>query len=220
MQLNISFEKYKLSTKITTPFSIKDILKSVKIALNVKDICLLVVDDQNEILSEAEVLLPSGVQKNLYLLRSSEPPEPVQIKTEKEPSIEEMIMQVTGASEKIVVKKQEARPQFDFFEQLSNGNNSLSRLLSVLQGLEERTNELRGMSMRSQYNVEPNENFVRELKDMGFPEDRARAALIRTRNDVTRATDILLNGEDVGDNNNPNQSSNHDAHPDDNNEEH
>lgn len=220
MLLNISFEKYNLSTKITTPFSIKDILANVKSTLNIKEINFLVVDEQNEILSETEVLLPSGEPKNLYLLRNTEHPEPVQIKNEKEPSIEEMIMQVTGASEKIVVKKQEIKAPFDFFEQLSNGNNSLSRLLSVLQGLEERNNELRGFEMRAQHNVEPNENYVRELKDMGFPEDRARAALIRTRNDVTRATDILLSGEDVGDsNNNPNPSTNHNDNEDDNNED-
>ena len=94
MLLNISFEKYNLSTKITTPFSIKDILTNVKSALNIKEINFLVVDEQNEILSETEVLLPSGEPKNLYLLRNTEHPEPVQIKNEKEPSIEEMIMQV------------------------------------------------------------------------------------------------------------------------------
>jgi uncharacterized UBP type Zn finger protein len=45
-------------------------------------------------------------------------------------------------------------------------------------------------------NIEANENLVNQLKDMGFPEDRARAALIRAGNQLSIATDILL-GEDV-----------------------
>ena len=44
-------------------------------------------------------------------------------------------------------------------------------------------------------NIEANENLVNQLKDMGFAEDRARAALIRARNQVSIATDILLGEE-------------------------
>lgn len=40
--------------------------------------------------------------------------------------------------------------------------------------------------------IEPNETHVNTLKEMGFPEDRVRAALIRTRNNINRATDILI----------------------------
>ena len=40
--------------------------------------------------------------------------------------------------------------------------------------------------------IEADEKALRELKDMGFPEDRARQALINSRNDINRATEILL----------------------------
>ena len=36
------------------------------------------------------------------------------------------------------------------------------------------------------------ENALRELQDMGFAEDRARQALINSRNDINKATEILL----------------------------
>ena len=40
-----------------------------------------------------------------------------------------------------------------------------------------------------------NESYLNELKDMGFPEDRARQALITSRNNMNRATEILLDEE-------------------------
>ena len=40
--------------------------------------------------------------------------------------------------------------------------------------------------------VEADEKSLRELQEMGFPEDRARQALINARNDINRATEILL----------------------------
>ena len=63
-------------------------------------------------------------------------------------------------------------------------------------------------------NIEPNENYVNDLKEMGFPEDRARQALITSRNNLSRATDILLNGdleENDGRNNNNNNDNNEQA---------
>ena len=40
--------------------------------------------------------------------------------------------------------------------------------------------------------VEVNEDYVKQLHEMGFPEDRARQALINSRNNINRATEILL----------------------------
>lgn len=55
--------------------------------------------------------------------------------------------------------------------------------------------------------VMPNENHMRSLQEMGFPEDMCRRALIAARNNINRATDILLNDEldYMNDNNNQNE---------------
>ena len=45
---------------------------------------------------------------------------------------------------------------------------------------------------------------------MGFPEERARDALIRARNDISRATEILLGGEEENNNNNEENEENDD----------
>ena len=109
-------------------------------------------------------------------------------------------MQVTEASDKIVLNKKPTatNTSMNILEQLSNESNSLERLLNLLQGLESRNIQFR--INNQQQPLEPNENYVRELKDMGFPEERARDALIRARNNISRATDILLNGDDEGGN--------------------
>jgi hypothetical protein len=40
--------------------------------------------------------------------------------------------------------------------------------------------------------VVPDENLLNNLKEMGFPEEQCRRALIHARNDISRATDLLL----------------------------
>ena len=87
-------------------------------------------------------------------------------------------------------------------------------MISLLQNLEEQNIDIRVRQNNPPQNVEPNENYVRELKDMGFPEDRARDALMRTGNDINRATDILLNGDDEDNNNNHNDEEDQNEEPD------
>ncbi len=65
----------------------------------------------------------------------------------------------------------------------------------MLQTLEER-NLINIQIMNQNNNIEPNETHVNTLKEMGFPEDRIRTALIRARNNINRATEILINEMD------------------------
>jgi hypothetical protein len=43
--------------------------------------------------------------------------------------------------------------------------------------------------------IQPNEEHLKNLQDMGFPEDKCKRALIMSKNNINRATDILLNDE-------------------------
>ena len=104
-------------------------------------------------------------------------------------------MKVTGAKTKLEKKKIENEDRYQILNQLPIGGN-LGRLLEMIQFLEERNNIQIRTHQFNNDNIEANENLVNQLKDMGFPEDRARAALIRSRNELSVATDILL-GEDV-----------------------
>ena len=201
MKLNISYGSHSLSATVTSPITIQDITSSIKQTLNIPSTNLSVIDESNQILNTSEVILPQNdITKNLYIINTLLSPSTQKVET-SQPSIEDLIMQVTEASDKIVLNKKPTatNTSMNILEQLSNESNSLERLLNLLQGLESRNIQFR--INNQQQPLEPNENYVRELKDMGFPEERARDALIRARNNISRATDILLNGDDEGGNN-------------------
>ena len=201
MKLNISYGSHSLSATVTSPITIQDITSSIKQTLNIPNTNLSVIDESNQILNTSEVILPQNdMTKNLYIINTLLSPSTQKVET-SQPSIEDLIMQVTEASDKIVLNKKPTatNTSVNILEQLSNESNSLERLLNLLQGLESRNIQFR--INNQQQPLEPNENYVRELKDMGFPEERARDALIRARNNISRATDILLNGDDEGGNN-------------------
>lgn len=46
--------------------------------------------------------------------------------------------------------------------------------------------------------VQPNQDFINQLVEMGFPEDRSRTVLIATRNNIEAAVEMLANDEDIG----------------------
>ena len=201
MKLNISYGSHSLSATVTSPITIQDITSSIKQTLNITSSNLSVIDHSKQILNTSEVILPQNdMTKNLYIINTLLSPSTQKVET-SQPSIEDLIMQVTEASDKIVLNKKPTatNTSMNILEQLSNESNSLERLLNLLQGLESRNIQFR--INNQQQPLEPNENYVRELKDMGFPEERARDALIRARNNISRATDILLNGDDEGGNN-------------------
>ena len=201
MKLNISYGSHSLSATVTSSITIQDITSSIKQTLNIPSTNLSVIDESNQILNTSEVILPQNdMTKNLYIINTLLSPSTQKVET-SQPSIEDLIMQVTEASDKIVLNKKPTatNTSMNILEQLSNESNSLERLLNLLQGLESRNIQFR--INNQQQPLEPNENYVRELKDMGFPEERARDALIRARNNISRATDILLNGDDEGGNN-------------------
>lgn len=201
MKLNISYGSHSLSATVTSPITIQDITSSIKQTLNIPNTNLSVIDESNQILNTSEVILPQNdMTKNLYIINTLLSPSTQKVET-SQPSIEDLIMQVTEASDKIVLnqKPTATNTSMNILEQISNESNSLERLLNLLQGLESRNIQFR--INNQQQPLEPNENYVRELKDMGFPEERARDALIRARNNISRATDILLNGDEEGGNN-------------------
>ena len=121
--------------------------------------------------------------------------------------INELIMKTTGAKKPLEKKTNIEHRSFnflEFFDRNNNNNNnnnenngqrneedSFDRLINIIQFF----NESGIRPIRIQSNaapVEADEKALRELQDMGFAEDRARQALINARNDINRATEILL----------------------------
>ena len=134
--------------------------------------------------------------------------------------ITDLIMKTTNAKEKISVsslKNKATIPDrmriFDFLNSnmgnltnessqtgLNSSTNHLNELLNILRPMIENDGEVNLASHHQQprrvrmqqATVSPDENLMNNLKEMGFPEDQCRRALIASRNDISRATDLLL----------------------------
>lgn len=197
MELILWFEKHRLSAILTSSITIKDIILNVKNSLNRQNGNLSIYTKEFEVLPDSFIVEPNDKQKEFFILPKAELPKIIEPKLNSE-KIEELIMKSTNANTKLEFKQPEkTKSAYDLLtENLTLKERNLDQLLNILQALDERTWTSSNNNDSHAQTIEPNENSVQELKDMGFPENRARVALVRARNDMNRATDILLNGED------------------------
>ena len=110
-------------------------------------------------------------------------------------------MECTVAKKEIEKKpnysiNQQNRINFIEFLENRNGNVPLGLLMDLLVELNENNMiQIRIGNENNNNPIEPIEedgNLLSNLLSMGFREDRARQALINTRNNINRATEILL----------------------------
>ena len=67
MKLDVSYKNYKLSSTITVPISIRDIILNVKQSLKISDINVNVIDESNEIIPESEIILPEKSSNKIHM---------------------------------------------------------------------------------------------------------------------------------------------------------
>ena len=135
--------------------------------------------------------------------------------------INDLIMKSTNAKEKLLANPLKNKAQipdrlriFDFLNSnmgnltnessqtgINSSTNHLNELLNILRPMIDNDREINLGSSNyqparrvrlQQASVSPDENLIKNLKEMGFPEDQCRRALIASRNDISRATDLLL----------------------------
>ena len=195
MKINIYYESKIYSTTIKNQISANTIIENIKNISNQKTQNFILLNDSKNIIPKTELITPKEkTTQNFYLIKQTNNYIEKEKEKEEEP-IENMIMNATGAKIKLIKKVQQVPNRLNTFDPLLNGGN-VGRLLDLIQFLEERNMIVQIRNNQEGNNIEANENLVNQLKDMGFPEDRARAALIRAGNQLSIATDILL-GEDV-----------------------
>ena len=192
MKINIYYESKIYSTTIKNPIPANTLIDNIKNLSNQKTQNFILLNDSKNIIPKTELITPKEkTTQNFYLIKQTN--NYIEKEKEEEP-IEKMIMNATGAKIKLIKKVQQVPNRLNSFNQLLNDGN-VGRLLDLIQFLEERNMIIQVRNNQEGNNIEANENLVNQLKDMGFPEDRARAALIRARNQVSIATDILLGEE-------------------------
>ena len=211
MKLEIYFLDSKLTTEIKKDIQVKDLLFDLKEYLNTTDSNFILFDKNHIQLKESDTIsIKKEKEKQLVLyLIKSVPNKNTLTNIEKKDNLTQnlkatdLIMKCTNANKTLDLKKRISPNNritlLDIFDNRNNEqqgeNTGFDRLLNILQVLEENNMGLR-IGNISNYNnnapVEADEQALRELQDMGFPEDRARQALINSRNDINRATELLL----------------------------
>jgi hypothetical protein len=210
MKIEIYFLNTKLTTEIKKDIQVKDLLNDLKEYFDAKDSNFILFDNNHRELKEYDTIsIKKGNQITFYLNKSSINKNNL-INSEKQDksieklSKEQLIMHCTGAKKPIDVKKfvqANQNNRFSILELFDNNrnnengpeNNAFDRLLNIIQVLEENNQILfRPGPINNNTQIEADEHALRELQDMGFPEDRARQALINSRNDINRATELLL----------------------------
>ena len=204
MKIEIKYENEILKSYSKKPISIKDIILNIKRKLNIKkeEILLVFNSKNNEIYEETDLLVPKEKEKNqiecLNVIKINNKKNIININNNNKPKenepIEDLIMKITGASTKLKSQTQNPEDSYNILERLGRENPNLGFLFEMLQNLEQRNLQIQQIRQINRNNqpIEVDENLVNQLKDMGFTEDRARQALRQCRNNIERATEILL----------------------------
>ena len=205
MKTEIYINNKKLITEIKSPIKVQTLISDIKTQLECNtNSNFHLFDNNRKLLKENELITPNTKDPNyiqkLYLIES-----PININKNinndgnllLNEKLEKIIMKVTDAKS-VMNQNKDSRENL---RRLNNGEDPFNRLFNLLQALEEsqliiNNIGMRAINERENNNGEVNEDYVKQLQDMGFPEDRARQALINTRNNLNRATEILLGEAD------------------------
>ena len=209
MKIEIYFLNSKLTTEIDKDIKVNDLLLDLKNYFKMKDSNFILFDSNKKRLLNSETIsAKKNTLQTFYLIKSNiEIIPPIEIEPKENNKdkkyLNELIMKCTGAKKMLEIKKNNPNMNnrlniFEILENRNNGeggnNNPFDRLVNLLQIIEENNGGLRPLRININNNapVEADEKALRDLQDMGFAEDKARQALINSRNDINRATEILL----------------------------
>ena len=204
MKIDIYFLNTKITTEIKKDIQVKDLIYNIKQYLTSDNTNYILFDDKYNQLKETDTIsTKQNNQLTFYLIKSVKNIITNSEKKDNNIKMNELIMRCTGAKKPLVKPPPPSRLG-GLLEIIDNRNNNpnngpgrdnaFERLINILQAFEDYNQFGRNEPLNNNNNnpVEADEGVLRELQEMGFPEDRAREALINSRNDVNRATEILL----------------------------
>ena len=188
MRINLIYEELRILITTYKSISVDELCQNVKIFMNDKDSDYIIINEDNVPLQSDEIInAEDKEEQTFFVLKRAGIPEPQERDSEKK--IEDLIREVTGSKTTIKwVRKN--KTQKDFIENVPFSENEnmfeqfLQRFFRNRNDNEESIDE----------QIDPDTNYVNQLIEMGFTEERAREALIHEGNDINRATEYLLNG--------------------------
>lgn len=205
MEMIIYYDEQCISTTIHKSVKVSEIVNGVKEYLNEKNGEFFIVDENKNTLPFDKMIVPDKSQRELYLFKIPS----FSNKEEKKDKmlIETMIMNATKGK-KPLVNAQKAKALYDpkeiiDLENKEEGDNNANESFDLFRFLDSLSNRV---NVENNNRIAPNESHLSTLKEMGFPEEEARNALIQSRNNLARATDLLIQGNEV--HNEPQQNNN------------
>ena len=206
MKIEIYFLNSKLTTEIKKDIQVKDLISELKQYLDTKDSNFILFDDEHNQLKESETIsIKNPKLSKLYLIKTSiNKNNLINSSTKDNLSINQLIKECTGAKKVLERAPAIQHGRIHLLDIIGDRNNAqgrdyFDRLINFIE-LFDGNNPIiirEGGNNNNNNNtqVEADEQSLRQLQDMGFPEDRARQALINSRNDISRATELLLGEE-------------------------
>jgi hypothetical protein len=219
MTANIIYEDKISKIKLNNDVQVKDILLNLQNDIHnilnldkTKELRLL--DDNLQVLEEDEFIhTKSETEKTFYLYQTFKQVKAEEISEDSQP-IDDLITEVTEAKVKL---KKKYQPNITL-----RRSPNIFRIRSIYEPVNFNRISVQGQTSNfplvifttsdtnldynyhidnqtehtSELNeIEADENLVFQLNEMGFPEDKCKRALVLARNNIDRATDILLNDE-------------------------
>lgn len=213
MKFTVFFEDKELEIENDSAVSVKQLLSFLRENLNLnKDVALKLTDNQ-EYLNDEVILKEDNVKKTYYLVALDNFfVGPSYTYNEK---IEDLIANVTEAPSKMIIEdKGKSTVSLDGLSldlngilQLINfesGNTSpelkaqiLNLLRNNLVPESDRMSQLESNQSLPMINISPNTEFLKQLGDMGYSDERCRKVLIHTNNDINAAIELLISEQDL-----------------------
>ena len=214
MKFSINFNDKEIEIENDGPLKVSDLVNYLKKELLIDKDQLLKLYNINlqSYIPETTILKDDEVKNSNYLLLAldnySKKEETVATK-----DIIELIDEVTNASKKMEIVEDKKKNPIQSLsldnilnllntEQLLNTSPEMrDQILNLLrnQGSSEsdRGSQMESSRSLTATNVQPKQELVDQLKDMGFDELRCKKALIFTNNEINAATEMLLTDQDL-----------------------
>ena len=187
MEITIFYDEHSISITVNKSVKVSTLLNELKHYFNEINAQFSIVDEDRKALSPKTVINPNKPKRELFLFKIASYPK--QKENKDTTQIEKMIMNETKAKN-LLKNVKYSKDSYDPKEIID---------LEAKEDIEERNNNnlYGGNNDGINDSTNFNESNILTLRDMGFSEEQARNALIQARNNLNRATVILIQGNEV-----------------------
>lgn len=187
MEITIFYDEHSISITVNKSIKVSTLLNELKHYFNEINAQFSIVDEDRKALSPKTVINPNKPKRELFLFKIASYPK--QKENKDTTQIEKMIMNETKAKN-LLKNVKYSKDSYDPKEIID---------LEAKEDIEERNNNnlYGGNNDGINDSTNFNESNILTLRDMGFSEEQARNALIQARNNLNRATVILIQGNEV-----------------------